>query len=366
VPIAGFARASYRSEGVRDPVSARALVLSAPGCAVALVSADLLLVPGELDAAVRERIAELRLDGLVLAATHTHAGPGGYWEDFLGQRLATGPFRRETLDRIADVLARAVRAAAEGLQPARLAHASARLDELVRNRNGAEVDASLDGLRVEELDGTPIAEIVAFPAHPTLLGKGNRSLSADWPARLAGGTGVRLFFQGPVGDQSARLPGGGRFRSDEYGDAVRARVDALAYPAPASAPGLAFAVARVPLPRPSPGAAPALVRRAAANLLFRQVPRSASVSVLRLGEVLWVAVPAEPVAAAGARLRQAVGGTAVVLSLAGDYLGYVETPERTEDGEGEAVRTYYGPELALRLEEAARAAAAAVAASRGP
>jgi hypothetical protein len=362
VSIAGFARASYESEGPGDPVSARALVLSAPGCTLALVSADLLLVPGALDRAVRERLADLRLDGLVLAATHTHAGPGGYWEDPLGQRLATGPYRPEVLDRIAEILARAVRGAAGALRPARVARASARLDDLVRNRNGGAVDASLDGLRVEGEDGAPLAEIVVFPAHPTLLGKANRRISGDWPARLgaSSGRGVRLFFQGPVGDQTARLPQAGRLRSEAYGDAVRARVEALAYPPAAPAGALAFAVARVPLPRPSPGAAPALLRRAAANLLFRGSPRSASVAAFRLGGATWVAVPAEPVADAGARLRAAAGGEAVVVSLAGDYLGYVETPERTAAGEGESVRTYYGPELAVRLEEAAGLAAAAV------
>ena len=368
VPIAGFARASYRSEGVRDRVAARALVLAAPGCAVALVSADLLLVPGDLDRAVRERIANLSLDGVVIAATHTHAGPGGYWEDFLGQRLATGPYRREALERVADAVAEVIRAAAGSLRPARVAHASARLDDLVRNRTGGPVDASLDGLRVEAADGSTIAELIVFPAHPTLLGKGNRLLSGDWPARLgaAPGRGVRLFFQGAVGDQSARLPAGLPYGATEYGDAVRARVDALPYPAPEAEPVLAFARARTPLPAPSPGAVPALLRRAAANLLFRDTPRSAVVSALRIGSVVLVAVPAEPVAEAGARLRGAAGGQAVVVSLAGDYLGYVETPERTAAGAGESVRTYYGPALAERLEEGARAAAAAVAPGRGP
>jgi hypothetical protein len=368
VPIAGFARASYRSEGVRDAVAARAVVLAVPGCAVALVSADLLLVPGDLDRAVRERIADLSLDGVVVAATHTHAGPGGYWEDFLGQRLAAGPYDADARDRIADAVARAIRVAAGARRPARVAHASARLDDLVRNRTGGPVDASLDGLLVEAADGSPIAELIVFPSHPTLLGKGNRLLSGDWPARLGAppGGGVRLFFQGAVGDQSARLPAGVPYGAAEYGDAVRARVDALRYPAPEAEPALAFARVRTPLPRPSPGAAPAILRRAAANLLFRNTPRSAPVSAVRVGSVVLLAVPAEPVAEAGARLRRAAGGQAVVVSLAGDYLGYVETPERTAAGQGESVRTYYGPALAERLEEGARAAAAAVAPSRGP
>lgn len=43
-PIAGFPHLTYRSDGA-DPVTARALVLSAGTCRVAVVSAELLLVP---------------------------------------------------------------------------------------------------------------------------------------------------------------------------------------------------------------------------------------------------------------------------------------------------------------------------------
>ena len=53
-----------------------------------------------------------------------------------------------------------------------------------------------------------------------------------------------------------------------------------------------------------------------------------------------------------------MGGGAEILSLAGDYLGYVETPEQMERAAGETPRTYFGPELEKRLETAAVMAAA--------
>ena len=48
-----------------------------------------------------------------------------------------------------------------------------------------------------------------------------------------------------------------------------------------------------------------------------------------------------------------------VLSLAGDYLGYIETSERMAEQLGETPRTYYGPELANRLGAALQVAAQA-------
>jgi hypothetical protein len=366
-PIAGFPRWRYASEGIRDPVGVRALVLSERGCTVALVSADVLLVPGALARAARERVADLRLDGLVIGATHTHAGPGGYWADPLGQRFATGGYDPVTVARLADAIATAVRRAAAALRPAGVAFASTRAADLVWNRDRGRVDGTLAALRIVGEGGAPIAEVIVFPAHATLLGGGNRLISGDWPARLAEPSrGVRLYFQGAVGDQSARPPPGGG--ADAFGDAVRERLDGLGFAAPDPRPSLSFAEASADLPAPTPGAAPAVLRRAAATLLLRGAPATARVAAIRIGPALLLAVPAEPVAEVGARWRASAthapaaagGGPVMVVSLAGDYLGYVETPERMASGEGETPRTYYGPELAERLGAALSAAAAAV------
>ena len=96
------------------------------------------------------------------------------------------------------------------------------------------------------------------------------------------------------------------------------------------------------------------------NLLYDWLPARARLSVLRLGPLALVALPGEPVAAVGARLRAAAGEGAEVLSLAGDYLGYVETSEQMAEVAGETLLTQYGPELAERLVEAVKVAAQAV------
>jgi len=61
--------------------------------------------------------------------------------------------------------------------------------------------------------------------------------------------------------------------------------------------------------------------------------------------------------------RHAAGPGAEILSLADDYAGYVEAPARMARGEGETRRTYYGPELAARLEAALDLAARATRAA---
>jgi hypothetical protein len=358
-PIGGFARLTYGSEGAPGPVGARAVLLEVPGCRVALVSAEILLVPEALAAELSERVADLGLSGLVVAATHTHAGPGGYVDNLLFERLATGSFDRRVRDAVVAAMEEALRRAARFVVPARLATVRSAADDLARSRSGGLEDAPLTVVRIVHPDGAPLAELTVFAAHATLLGKRNRVISGDWPGRFAqGGThGLRVFFQGALGDQSTEGPAAGSPRG--FANVLSSRVDGLAFAPPDPAPALAFASAVVGLPPSEVGAAPAPLRRAAANLAARALPATARVEAVRLGPVLLLAVPAEPVSSVAAAWRAGLPAGTAIVSLANGYVGYVEDAARMVDRGGETVRTYYGPALAATLGAAARAAAEA-------
>lgn len=360
VPIGGFARLGYGSEGVPDPVGARALVLAVPGCKVALASAEILLVPEALEAAVQARVTDLGLDGLVIAATHTHAGPGGYWEHLVGERIATGPYDARVRDAIAGAIASAIRRADAALAPARMSLARGSAPELSRSRSGGAEDGRFTALHLVGETGTPVAELVIFAAHPTILGMANRRISGDWPGRfLADGRhGTRLFLQGAVGDQSAEGPGSPS--PERFAEDLSARVEAVRPAVAPPATELAVASVDAGLPSPDPGAAPPLLRRAARNLAYGAFPATAQVEAVRIGELVLAAVPAEPVAAVGASWRTALPPGTEIVSLAGGYLGYVEEPGRMADGTGETKRTYFGKDLARRLGDAVKLAAEAV------
>lgn len=402
--IGGFPRFRWRAEGVRDPLSVRALVVSAPGCSVALVSAELLLVPGALSRAVRARVADLGLDAVVIGATHTHAGLGGYWDSLPGELGATGPYQPETFERVVAAVAGAVRDAAAARGPAWVSVARGEAKGLVRNRTGAAVDGRLLSLRFSRPRGEPVAELVSFTAHPTLLGSRNRQLSGDWVARVLAEAphGTRLFFQGPIGDQSVQLPapvalaeagvagrrvpdgtggtgvpdmaggptgvpgvaapgGAADPPVDLYGRAVSAALAGL-QPGPArTTAALAVASASVGLPDTELGAVPGLFGPATRNLLGGLFPATAGATALALGETVLVFTPSEPVDGVAREWREALGpGLQVELfSLADDYVGYVDTAARFTAGDGEARRSYYGPALADRLQAAVVAAARA-------
>ncbi len=361
VPVAGFARLHWMEEGRRDPVAVRALVLQERGCTVALVSAEILLVPGTLERAVERAVRDLELDHLVVAATHTHAGPGGYWQDPLGERLATGPYSEAVFDLLVERTVEAVRKATAALAPAYLSVGRGEATQFARNRSGsAEVDGRLVSARFVALTGKPVAEVVLYPSHATLLGLGNHLLSGDWPGALMRSRPEPvLLFQGALGDQSPRLPPGQRASPEVYARALRTRITSLEYSAPDPWPELAVATSTAVLPPPIPGATPPLLRRLAMNLFYAWVPARARIAAIRLGPLTLIAVPGEPVAAVGRSWREAAGKGSEVLALAGDYLGYVETRERMAEVAGETARTYYGPELADRLVGAVKLSAAA-------
>lgn len=363
--IGGFPRWNFAAEGIRDPVTARALLLAEPGVRVALVSVEILLIPEALEAAVQTRLADLGLDALVLTATHTHAGPGGYWDSFIGSRAATGPYDSAAFKRLVDDVVAAVREANAALAPANLWVGTGRLDGLVLNRNGGPVGGRLLVARLARPSGEPVVELLSFTAHPTFLGKANRMISGDWPGRLlaSGVRGPRLFFLGSIGDQSVKFPpGAARPGEPEYVAYARLLDDTVnafgSGPADAS-PRLAMARARVNLPRLAPGAVPLLLRPATRTLLGGTVPRSAAITAIRLGPILFIATPAEPSEAVGVHWRLAAGEGAAMLSLANGYIGYVETPELFEAGGGEARRSYYGGELGGRMAQAIAAVARA-------
>src|SRR5688572_22890647 len=74
---AGYGPRKAVADVEHDPLEIRAVVLSAGGRRVALVLADLVLVPEDLVQALEARVADLRLDGLILIASHTHSSVSG-------------------------------------------------------------------------------------------------------------------------------------------------------------------------------------------------------------------------------------------------------------------------------------------------
>ena len=130
VGLAGNGPEGAEARGVRLRLYARVLVLAdRGGNRFALVVADLPLSSSLLHrrvAALTARTDGIGVDRLVIAATHTHAGPSHFFEaaGYNDEGSSVAGFDPEMVDSLAARIARAVHAAASDLRPARVAWGS--------------------------------------------------------------------------------------------------------------------------------------------------------------------------------------------------------------------------------------------------
>lgn len=199
----GYGARTGGSVGVHDDLHARALVIDDGTSQAALVSCDLIAVDRRLVAAAREIAATatgIPAGNILVAATHTHAGPAGLRADLDGPMTET----------MARLIAGAVIAAHGRKRPAVLKAGGGSVDSVSQNRRDP-AGAADDALRVLLFDSPdagarPVASVMNFACHATVLYHSNMQISADYPGyairtaqRIIGGPSP-LFFNGACGD----------------------------------------------------------------------------------------------------------------------------------------------------------------------
>ncbi|MFM2153554.1 MAG: hypothetical protein RL199_1989 [Pseudomonadota bacterium] len=373
VPLAGYAsRDDGPAEGVLHEPAVRAIVVEVGDRKLGLVSLETLVVPANLRGKVVEAAAELKLDDVLVAATHTHSGPGGFWDSRLAEWMGVGRYDAAIESYLVDRTAGALKSAVGGLRPANVSVGMLDTSRLGANRDEPDgvVDSRLTAVRFTDDGERTFARLVLLGIHPTILPDSNRRLSGDWPGSLMrvleedGGT--TLFWQGAGGDTTWGKRGGNLApaeRVELFGAAVATEAKGALALAGSGSDNVVLRHGRVRLSLPTAtdtALAPRILEPVVDNVLhFLAHPGSTEVSWTELGPFRLAAVPAEPVAAVGLTWREKLGATAVA-GLVDAYVGYVETSEHVTNETGEAKRTYFGPTLAddlLGALESAKSAA---------
>lgn len=216
------------SQRVRDPLFAKVTVFDDGTKRVLIASLDLGRPPiRQHMQTLRQRLAKLNINDILVVASHTHHGPVlelVNWPD------GESPVGLRVVNKIADLAEQAWNTA----QPVTVAIGSKQV-ELNRNRQSKRADAPVDReLVVLQLVGTgqkPVATLVNFAAHPTMIDAKVMESSADYPGALARHveretTAPCLFLQGASGDLSAKsLPG--QSGPDAFGKALADEVLAV-------------------------------------------------------------------------------------------------------------------------------------------
>lgn len=198
------------ASGTLDPLYARVLVIEGSGKRLALVTLDLGRTFSEtwLDRLRKTAHIETQVDDLIVTASHTHSGPNildGYPDGQLPQ------WQTADLEKIAH----AIHEAAGRLAQVRLAvgYGSTYIGynrRLVNPDGSVEmlwsnpdkkptkpVDPTVTVVRIDRLDGTPLAILVNYACHPVVFGPDNVRYSADFVA-VAVRTVSAAFVTKPV------------------------------------------------------------------------------------------------------------------------------------------------------------------------
>jgi hypothetical protein len=253
-------------------------------------------------------------------------------------------------DRMAEGIA-ATAASTPGPAPMTLQQAPAAFNR--GRRTGAQPDPLVSRLGIG---------ITIYAAHPTIFSQAERTLQGDWPGQLMQKSGD-LVVTGAIGDVSPAIdpltPQETAIeRSNRMADGLRAALTS----APVRSLTPHWAVARVPItlgpPIPHPEFAKnnSISPEIAQILVNRFAPPQAELFGFQLGEVVIIGVPGEPTAAVARRIAApfvAQGQTPIVISHANGWAGYMLEPDDYARGGYEATLAFHGPDLAVRLGEAA-------------
>jgi hypothetical protein len=191
------------STAVHDDLHARAVVFDDGATTAAIVACDLIAIDRRLCEPVRALVHEatgIAPDNVMVSATHTHQGPQG-----IGAHRDPAP--REA---IARKISDAVIAAKATMRPCVLKAGAGSVDTVSQNRRHP------DGLRDDTVNvllfdtpdprDMPIASIVNFACHATVMYGTNTEFSADYPGFASATVGnalggvPSLFLQGACGD----------------------------------------------------------------------------------------------------------------------------------------------------------------------
>lgn len=365
------------SQGVHDPLWARALALRRGPLTVVILSADLVGLHNHHVQQVRERLEWSRLPhaAVLVTTTHNHAGPDtlGMW----GLPPLWSGIDDAYQARALDGLARAAEEALAALEPVRLRHGQVQAPaaRISKNRRDPHLlDRTVTALGLDALDGRPVATLVHFACHPEAVTSRNDLLSADFPQALystveAARPGVALFINGALGGM---VTVDARGRTFEEAARIGAAIGVLALGAlagGADAPeAVPLAVARRPVWIPVQnrrfhlGAALGVF----AGRPFDDGHTRSEVQALRLGPVVLLALPGEVLPRLGFELQALIDAPLpLVVSLGNDELGYL-----LHEADWDAERFDYertvspGPLATTLLRETSRMALADVGALR--
>lgn len=402
--MGGFGDRMDTFEIARDELYARALALHDGEQAVIIIGSDLMAIDKQLVQRARNVITEktgVPASHIMISCAHNHSAPSYY------QKARKGITNLPLEDFLVDQFAEAGIAAFENRVLARAGFKYGEILGATRNRqqnNEDVLDTTVGVLRIEERGTRDVIGLLYnFTGHPVILGSKNLMLSGEfpgWASRTVEDVlgGVAVFTQGACGDVTVHRQGDPWSEIQRLGRLIAGEVIKTAEsirPSETFSVNAASTTLKLPpkLIPPAPESERAFanaesvyedaVRSDAPDQLQRQLrqqvdlhsanlrqakmiangelelPESyeAEVQVMRIGELVTVAVPGELFVEYALELRARIAQTydrpMILVGYANHYLGYIVTPRARQTGGYEAAVARVGPEAGREMVETA-------------
>lgn len=336
---------------VHDSIYVRSMVIDNGTQRVAIVSADLLIIPPTVTALLERQLPQVNftLDNTYLGATHSHNSIGNWATGVTS--LIYGIYEDSVVQFIADRIKMSILRASQNMLPATAKIDSVAIPDGVYNRvtDDGPVDPLLRMIEIERSDSTKLL-FTSYTAHATCLFSRDLELSGDYPGKLlqlleAGKYDFAMFMAGAVGSHGPAAPDGGWICVDWMAEKIAGKVgDAHFEPMKNNF----LEMHRVPLAlsEPQPKVLqqwrlrPGLFRTA-----FGEYPTF--INVLRFGDVVLMGTPCDFSGEFNFSLDSlaaTVGVFPIVTSFNGGYIGYL-TPEKYYDIDHYETQlmNWYGP-----------------------
>lgn len=338
---------------VGDSIFVRTLVVANGLDTVAIVGADLLIIPPTVTRLLDDKLraVSFSLDRTYLGATHTHNSIGNWGEG--AARFIYGPFEDSIANFIADQIVQSVVEARSNLYPSTLRYGEIPIPDVVENRlvkKGPE-DNLFRVVEIVREDSLKLL-LTSFTAHATCLFSRDLMLSRDYPGNLVDtlesrGYDFVMFMSGAVGSHKPSSPELGascmEWMASKMSDAFMQNIDSLR---PVNGQELAMVTVPFPLSDPQVKVLPDWkVRSWFFRTAFGEYPTY--LKGLRIGNLIMLGTPCD-FSGEFSRSIDSVATTidqkVLITSFNGGYIGYVTPRDRYEINHYETqLMNWYAP-----------------------
>ncbi|XP_055085459.1 neutral ceramidase isoform X2 [Periophthalmus magnuspinnatus] len=221
VPLMGYANAGQTAAGIHTRLFSRAFIVDDGQKRVVFVSVDIGMVSQRLRLEVMRSLEQkfgslYHRQNVLLSGTHTHCGPGGYFQYTL-LMMSTKGYIKSAVQPLVQAIVKSIELAHENMKPGRIFRNFGKLEQSSLNRSpqsyknnpqderdrySEDTDKQVTVLKFTDSDGDGIGVLSWFAVHAVSMNYTNRMVSSD-------NMGLASLMMEL--DKNQGLPGEGRF-----------------------------------------------------------------------------------------------------------------------------------------------------------